>query len=82
MDFAPLVEGNLPQRLVGGLRQIDTRMLRKRKRAPRSILGTGVSLVLRLRKAISVLQSEELPLICAVDLSRSADNGGRFGEIA
>jgi hypothetical protein len=57
-------------------------MLRKRKKAPRSILGTGVSLVLRLRKAISVLQSEELPLICAVDLSRSADNGGRFGEIA
>src|SRR5215469_15336405 len=27
MDFAPLVERNLPQRLVGGLRQIDTRML-------------------------------------------------------
>jgi hypothetical protein len=27
MDFAPFVEGDLPQRLISGLRQIDARML-------------------------------------------------------
>ena len=32
MDFAPLVEGNPPQRLISGFRQIDTRMFDVRAR--------------------------------------------------
>ena len=43
MDFAPLVEGNLPQRLVGGLRQIDTRMLDIRPRPAACGLCWGAS---------------------------------------
>jgi hypothetical protein len=43
MDFAPLVEGDLPQRLISGLWQIDARMLDVGSRPPASGLRWGAS---------------------------------------
>jgi hypothetical protein len=43
MDFAPLVEGDLPQRLISGLWQIDARMLDVGWRPAASSLRWGAS---------------------------------------
>jgi hypothetical protein len=41
MDFAPLFEGYLPQRLISGLWQVDARMLDVRARPAASRLRWG-----------------------------------------